>query len=119
MVRKIKAAQDADREIGQRMRLCRMDRKVSQQHLGKALNVSFQQVQKYEKGTNRMSGGRLMQVATALKTSPHELMGWNGAGENFVLIDPDTYQLAKAFTDLRPEFKPIIRTLITALIRLC
>jgi transcriptional regulator with XRE-family HTH domain len=47
---------------------------MSQEELGQALGVSFQQVQKYEKGVNRVSGGRLMQVAAALGCDPSYLL---------------------------------------------
>lgn len=55
-----------DGELGKRIRLRRVEQKISQAELGKALGVSFQQVQKYEKGVNRVGAGRLQQIATAL-----------------------------------------------------
>jgi transcriptional regulator with XRE-family HTH domain len=55
-----------DIEIGQRVRLRRVEQKMSQDELGKELGVSFQQVQKYEKGVNRVGAARLQQIATAL-----------------------------------------------------
>ena len=42
----------------------------SQQALGEAIGVTFQQVQKYEKGTNRVGASRLQQIATALEVQP-------------------------------------------------
>jgi len=55
-----------DIELGRRVRLRRVEQQISQDELGKALGVSFQQVQKYERGTNRVSASRLQQIATAL-----------------------------------------------------
>jgi len=55
-----------DIHVGARIRARRKMNKMSQEELAQALGVSFQQVQKYEKGVNRVSGGRLMQVAAAL-----------------------------------------------------
>jgi transcriptional regulator with XRE-family HTH domain len=52
-----------DVQIGHRVRALRIARRLSQAELGKALGVSFQQVQKYEKGVNRVSAGRLQRVA--------------------------------------------------------
>ena len=52
--------------VGSRVRLRRMMRKVSQEKLGEMLKLTFQQVQKYEKGTNRISASRLYQIATFL-----------------------------------------------------
>ncbi len=57
-----------DTIIGNRLRARRMEMHVSQSELGDRLGVSFQQVQKYEKGVNRVGAGRLQQIATALET---------------------------------------------------
>jgi transcriptional regulator with XRE-family HTH domain len=55
-----------DGEIGKRVRLRRVEQGLSQAELGSALGVTFQQVQKYEKGVNRVGAARLQQIATAL-----------------------------------------------------
>jgi transcriptional regulator with XRE-family HTH domain len=56
-----------DVAIGQRVRERRRGIGLSQQELAEALGVSFQQVQKYERGANRISFSRLVEVAGALK----------------------------------------------------
>ena len=56
-----------DIELGKRIRLRRIEQKLSQSDLAEKLGVSFQQVQKYEKGVNRVGASRLQMVATALK----------------------------------------------------
>jgi transcriptional regulator with XRE-family HTH domain len=55
-----------DAEIGQRVRALRLQRGLSQTELGQLISVTFQQVQKYEKGTNRISAGRLQRIAEVL-----------------------------------------------------
>jgi transcriptional regulator with XRE-family HTH domain len=55
-----------DHELGKRIRLRRVEQKLSQSDLADRLGVSFQQVQKYEKGVNRVGAARLQQIATAL-----------------------------------------------------
>ena len=55
-----------DRHVGSRVRMRRMLAGVSQERLGEALGLTFQQVQKYEKGTNRISASRLQQIAKML-----------------------------------------------------
>jgi transcriptional regulator with XRE-family HTH domain len=55
-----------EREIGKRIRLRRLELKLSQTALGRKLGVTFQQVQKYESGTNRVTATRLHEVAKAL-----------------------------------------------------
>jgi transcriptional regulator with XRE-family HTH domain len=57
-----------DVEIGQKIRALRLAKGVSQVTLGKGLGVTFQQVQKYEKGANRVSAGRLQKIAKMLET---------------------------------------------------
>jgi transcriptional regulator with XRE-family HTH domain len=66
MGKRIREPQDA--EIGKRVRTLRMQRGLSQTTLADALGLTFQQVQKYEKGVNRISSGRLMRIAEILKT---------------------------------------------------
>lgn len=61
-----KAADDIDAHIGSRVRLRRMTVSVSQESLGEALGVTFQQIQKYEKGLNRIGAGRLYRIARIL-----------------------------------------------------
>lgn len=56
--------------VGQRIRMRRNMLKVSQEKLAEAIGVTFQQVQKYEKGTNRIGASRLQQIADALNVSP-------------------------------------------------
>src|SRR5437763_16075129 len=57
----------ADRHVGARVRMRRMMLGMSQTKLGDALSLSFQQVQKYERGTNRMGAGRLQHIAHILQ----------------------------------------------------
>ena len=55
-----------DFELGMRIRLRRVEMKISQSELADKIGVTFQQVQKYEKGVNRVGAARLQQIATAL-----------------------------------------------------
>ena len=56
-----------DKHVGSRVRMRRMMLSMSQEKLGDALDLTFQQVQKYEKGTNRMGSSRLQQIANTLQ----------------------------------------------------
>ena len=62
-----KAANPIDKHVGSRVRLRRMMLGMSQEKLGVALGLTFQQVQKYEKGTNRIGASRLQQISTILE----------------------------------------------------
>ena len=57
-----------DLHVGQYIRLRRMSLGMSQQELARELGITFQQVQKYEHGTNRVSASRLYEIATLLDT---------------------------------------------------
>jgi transcriptional regulator with XRE-family HTH domain len=59
-----------DRHVGARLRKQRMACGISQEKLGRLTGVSFQQVQKYEKGVTRISSSRLHQFAAILKVPP-------------------------------------------------
>jgi transcriptional regulator with XRE-family HTH domain len=56
-----------DVEVGRRIRARRVECKMSQTALGKPLGVTFQQVQKYEKGINSVSSSRLKRISTLLE----------------------------------------------------
>src|SRR2546427_5043860 len=62
----IKAPDHVDVEVGQRIRIQRNALGLSQTELANALGVTFQQVQKYEKGVNRVGAGRLARIADTL-----------------------------------------------------
>ena len=63
---KKKVPNPADVHVGARIRMRRMILGVSQEKLGQALGVTFQQVQKYEKGATRVGAGRLLAIANYL-----------------------------------------------------
>jgi transcriptional regulator with XRE-family HTH domain len=56
-----------DTHVGSRVRLRRMMLGMSQEKLGEKLGITFQQIQKYEKGTNRVGASRLQHIATVLQ----------------------------------------------------
>ena len=56
-----------DNEVGRRVRTQRLTKGLSQTELGEKIGVTFQQVQKYEKGTNRIGAGRLSRIAEVLE----------------------------------------------------
>lgn len=72
---------DLDRAVGIRIRARRIEQKLSQTELAGGCGVSFQQIQKYEKGTNRVGAGRLTRIAAALEIPAATLLGNEGAGE--------------------------------------
>src|SRR5580704_8768521 len=65
-----KTPDPVDKHVGARVRMRRMSLGLSQVELGEAIDLTFQQIQKYENATNRISASRLQQLALALHVSP-------------------------------------------------
>jgi transcriptional regulator with XRE-family HTH domain len=112
-----------DVEVGRRIRARRLECWLSQQELARGLGVSFQQVQKYESGTNRVSAGRLLAICNVLQvpiTFFYDSAAPLRSGETRakpsrlfdLLDDSDTLQLAVAF-DRIPD-----RTIRRAMVQL-
>ena len=81
-----RAAKVIDKKVGQRVRSRRLEIGMSQEKLGEILGVTFQQVQKYEKGVNRIAVSRLFDIANALEMS---------AGRFFEGLEPATPGVAE------------------------
>jgi len=67
-----------DKHVGSRVRMRRMMLGMNQTKLGDALGITFQQVQKYEKGTNRISASRLHHISHILQVSVPFFFGSSG-----------------------------------------
>lgn len=107
--RKQRSAGKGDVNIGALIRMRRIEKKISQAELGEQLGVSFQQIQKYEKGVNRVGGVRLLQIATALDcpiTFFYDGAGNDGGTGSTIITDfmtsSDGMAIAKAWAGL-PE----------------
>jgi transcriptional regulator with XRE-family HTH domain len=81
MPKRKKGPQPVDREVGARIRQARLVKGWSQTKLGDALGITFQQIQKYEKGINRVGAGRLQEIADHLDTTVTTLFGHRTDGE--------------------------------------
>ena len=84
-----KAPNPVDRYVGSRVRMRRIMLGMSQEKLGVALGLTFQQVQKYEKGTNRVGASRIQQISEILRVPVSFLFegepGTLGAGTGWTL----------------------------------
>ena len=124
-----KGSPDAiDVAVGRRIRICRAACGMSQNTLGRALGVTFQQVQKYEKGANRVGAGRLTRIAKQLGVSVTALLGADGevpgderaAGPNMLeyLASPGAVRLLQAYVQLPgSELKSTILNLVEQVVR--
>ena len=86
-----KTPNPVDKHVGSRVRMRRIMLGMSQEKLGEALGLTFQQIQKYEKGTNRMSVGRLMHIAEVLNVSVNTLLG-EGSDSKVPAEDGDAFE---------------------------
>jgi transcriptional regulator with XRE-family HTH domain len=90
-----------DRHVGARIRLRRNMLHVSQETLGGAIGLTFQQIQKYETGLNRVGAGRLQQIADVLDCRP----GWffegsrGATGRNGAIAQRSDSNIAAFFAD--------------------
>jgi transcriptional regulator with XRE-family HTH domain len=89
--------------VGARIRMLRVNRGVSQTVLAERIGVTFQQVQKYERGANRVGAGRLSQIAFVLDVSVGELFESSPAGSPGLnspvrlLAEPGALRVLKAY----------------------
>jgi transcriptional regulator with XRE-family HTH domain len=112
-----KTPNPTDKHVGSRVRMRRMMLNMSQEKLGDALGLTFQQVQKYEKGTNRIGASRLQQISNILQVpvsfffegAPHsggkgDAIGGEAPSPAYVsdfLATSDGLALVKAFTRIK------------------
>ncbi len=105
-----------DIAVGRRIRVRRKNLGISQNVLAEHLGVSFQQVQKYEKGANRVSASMLVRIAGRLETTVGWLVGETGEQhsdeELGLLAVPGALELLKAY-------KALSKRLRTALLTFC
>jgi transcriptional regulator with XRE-family HTH domain len=118
-----------DVHVGARIRMRRQLINMSQERLGELLGITFQQVQKYEKGSNRISASRLFYASKTLGvpvqfffdglpgSETGEGLREPGSGDEFTaaMMSPEGVQLAKAFKEAESSTK---RKLIASLARL-
>ena len=119
---------EIDRFVGERIRLYRSMIGMSQQKLAENLGVTFQQLQKYERGENRIGSGRLMTVATVLGIPITFLLDEEGFSQRHGsehsmaggALDTarDAYAIGRAFSQIiDPEIRRTITTLVQSLAR--
>lgn len=124
-----KSPNPIDIHVGSRVRLRRMMLGMSQEKLGEYLGITFQQIQKYEKGTNRIGASRLQHIATSLKVpvsfffedapgTPDEGAGFGETKPTSYVVDflssSEGLSLNKAFVRIR---EPKVRKRIVDLVR--
>ena len=96
-----------DRTIGAKIRMRRSELGMTQTDLAKAIGVTFQQVQKYENGTNRVGGSRMAGVATALNVPVSYFFDQTAAeteaGSSSLLNTRGAVSLLRAYAAIRAQ----------------
>ena len=114
--------QAVDKIIGRNLRAFRLQKNMSQEQLAAAVKLTFQQVQKYEKGTNRISGSRMAQFCQVLNVTPNDFFkgvpGINhkaggGALDTSFLATKEGVAISRAFPKIEGRN---LRRLVVALI---
>ncbi|MCY0147030.1 helix-turn-helix domain-containing protein [Hoeflea sp. G2-23] len=111
-----------DQKVGENIRSRRLACGMSQEKLGDALGVTFQQIQKYEKGTNRVGSSRLVAIAKVLGSSVQDLFdGIDIEGDQIKVadvLDPRVGQgatiLQKIPADKLDHALAVLRTFVKA-----
>ncbi len=108
---------DIDREIGRRIQELRMAKGLSRQQLADKVGVTHQQLQKYEKGSNRIAASRLAAISSALGVEARYFFENHSEGDTVI---PDEHQrmcleVARNFMRIR---KPLYQDAVNALIRI-
>jgi transcriptional regulator with XRE-family HTH domain len=107
-----------DVEVGRRVRTYRLQKGLSQEKLAEQLGLTFQQVQKYEKGTNRIGAGRLQRIAEILAVPVIDFFeptkGKSASNEIFELLDTAaSLRLMRAYLRIRdPQVKQAVAHLV-------
>jgi transcriptional regulator with XRE-family HTH domain len=98
-----------DALVGSRLRTRRKQLRISQEKLGKEVGVSFQQVQKYENGTNRIGAGRLAEISKVLDVPVAYFFTGNSGGSSLdgergdtraILSEPGATELLQAYAQI-------------------
>lgn len=115
-------ANEVDVRVGQIIRTLRLSLDMSQTDLGRKIGVTFQQIQKYEKGANRCAAGRLSEIARVLNVDPACFFGeLSEAGGGFAqtiltrLQSPHAVRLLQAFDLLQDDDKAAVVRVVVAM----
>lgn len=106
---------DLDKAIGANLRRIRIERGMSQEGLSALLDLTFQQVQKYEKGTNAIASSRVPRICQALRIAPADLFGGTLDGmipEAVVPMSVAAARMAAEINELSPKAQKVMAAVI-------
>jgi transcriptional regulator with XRE-family HTH domain len=102
-----KSATKLDKSIGEKIRTHRLKTNMTQEELGRRLRVTFQQIQKYERGINRVGSGRLYEIAEILELPVTSFFEADTKSKNVrasspfdLIADPMAMQMVREFSKI-------------------
>ncbi len=102
-----------DKKIGAVIRMRRVKLGLSQSDLGNALRVSFQQIQKYENGTNAVASTRISDLCRALEMTPNDLFGMSSKMDGDISkLSSWTMRVALKLEDASPPMRQAIDAML-------
>jgi transcriptional regulator with XRE-family HTH domain len=105
-----------DKKIGSVIRMQRVKLGITQSRLGEALGLSFQQIQKYENGSNAVASTRIPELCRILEISPNDLFGVSDSIDGEVLrLGPWALKTARKLQGLPPPMRQSVETLLDGL----
>jgi transcriptional regulator with XRE-family HTH domain len=118
-----RSARPVDVLVGQNIRICRLQRGLSQSELADRVGLTFQQIQKYEKAANRLGASRLIQVAEALgvplstlfEGSATATRGEPDQSGRALLADPHALRLVQAFDRIDHKHRTAVLHLVESI----
>jgi len=107
-----------DKKIGSVIRMQRVKLGLSQTELGKALGVTFQQIQKYERGTNAVASTRISDLCRTLEMTPNDLFGVSSKVDGDVSkLSSRTMKIALKLEDASPALRQAVDAMLNAVPR--
>lgn len=108
-----------DLYVGRRIKLLRKQSHITQKNLADRLGITFQQIQKYEKGLNRLPASRMLSICMALNITPNDLFR-DLLSKEYPIKDPVDYtsqemELIETVRQLTPPLKNQVRQIVGTL----
>jgi transcriptional regulator with XRE-family HTH domain len=103
-----------DKRIGSVIRMQRLKLGMTQSELATALGLTFQQIQKYENGTNAVASSRIPDLCRKLEISPNDLFGVSDSNGE-VRLGPWAVKTARKLQELSPTMRQSVETLLDAI----
>lgn len=109
-----------DLYVGRRIKILRKQNHITQKDLAERLGITFQQIQKYEKGLNRLPASRMLSICMALNITPNDLFR-DLLSKEYPIKEPIDYttqevELIETVRQLTPTMKSQVRQIVGTLV---